>query len=148
MTREVEKNKNYFGISTKLAIAIESGSVNKEHVKNSIIAGVSPEKLLSVAVPVVPAIVPVVPAVIAEAKAENTPDETPKAEDSNDDPFQTNDEEQPIASNAELFSAMRLVDLKSYAKEHGVVIKSSDSKEDIVAAIVASVSDVKVDAEG
>ena len=50
MTEEVSRNLTYFGISAKLAIAIESGKVDKEKVRTAIIAGTSPETLLEKAV--------------------------------------------------------------------------------------------------
>ena len=47
----------------------------------------------------------------------------------NEDPFKVEED----------FGSMKVIDLKAYAKEHGIALKASDSKEDIVATIVASI---------
>lgn len=121
MTEEVSRNLTYFGISAKLAIAIESGKVDKEKVRAAIIADTSPETLLEKAVKA-PKVEEPVPAIVL-------PDDS-EAE-KNEDPFKVEED----------FGSMKVIDLKAYAKEHGIALKASDSKEDIVATIVASIQE-------
>lgn len=133
MTEEVSRNLTYFGISAKLAIAIESGKIDKEKVRTAIIADVSPETLLQKAVPAPVVEEPVLP-VLPPADTDNDDNNTdlPPADGDTDNPFKM---------TADGFSAMKVLDLKAYAKENGIALKASDSKEDIVATIVASIQE-------
>lgn len=126
MTEEVARNSTYFGISTSLAMAVDSGRIDKESVRKAIIAGISPEDLLSKGdAPAkkqeIPSVLP--PPVVDPIVEQNK--------------INTNFDKDPFVKSAD-FGAMKLVDLKAYAKEHGIALKSSDSKEDIVSTLVAS----------
>lgn len=111
MTEAVSKNSDYFGISMKLALALDKGKISTDVVSRALVAGIDPDTMI-------PAEVAVAPVVLNIAPVSEVAPSAPEG----------------IVTNPtrEAVEAMSIISLKEYAKSIGIDVKSRDPKSDIV----------------